>query len=204
MKRRWEKEEIEFLKENYFSKDINYLCKHLNRTKDSIYKKAKRLRITENRENWSEKDIEILTTYWGKKSLSNIAVMLGRTNISIKKKAIELGLGPQCIANGEYLTTGDIAYLLNKNPGVIYAWIKKKIIVGKPFGRKPIYRVQPKEFIKFLKNNPNRWCGYKARIELIKPYLITNRYGDIPEWFESKVNNDRNLYLNNYFNKKAL
>lgn len=195
MKKRWTKDELEFLNKNYNNKDIDFLCKNLNRTKSSVYKKAMRLGLTEKTENWSEEDIDILTKYWGKRSKKKITEMLGRSVLSINKKARELGLGPTCIANGEYLTTGDVGYLLNKDPIRIYFWIKQGLIKGIPYGNKPIYRIAPEEFITFIRNHPEKWKANEVNIDLIKPYLRMNNCCKIPSWFKEKIEEDRQEYF---------
>lgn len=189
-RRRWTKEEVDYLVENYSKKSINSISKDLGRTKDSVFKKAKRLGLTKTVRNWTEEEIDILMLNWGKKSIENIAKMLNRSTISVKKKAIELKLGSQHIANGEYLSTGNMGFLLNKNPTIIYKWLKQGIIKGRTFGKKSVYQVTPEDFIDFLKNNPSKWCGYAARVDLIKPYFYTSKQSDIPKWFIEKVNND--------------
>ncbi|QIB27099.1 helix-turn-helix domain-containing protein [Caloranaerobacter azorensis] len=189
-KKRWTKEEVDYLVENYSKKSINSISKDLGRTKDSVFKKAKRLGLTKTVRNWTEEEIDILTLNWGKRSVEKIARMLNRSTISVKKKAMELKLGSQYIANGEYLSTGNIGFLLNKNPTTVYKWLKEGIIKGRTFGKKSVYRVTPEDFIDFLKNNPNKWCGYSARIDLIKPYFYTSKQSSLPEWFIKKVNSD--------------
>ncbi|WP_432662019.1 hypothetical protein R9X47_15760 [Wukongibacter baidiensis] len=187
---RWSKMEIQYLVDNFEFKDIDIISEELNRTKDSVYKKAMRLGLTKTVKRWTEDEIEFLIKCWGKYSREKIAQKLNRSSISIKKKAVELKLGPQRISNGDYLTSGDIGYLLNKDPNLIYRWLKSGYIKGRRFGDKKIFQIKPKDFLMFLKNYPNKWDGYKARTDFIKPYFYTSNQCELPSWFIEKVEID--------------
>ncbi len=187
---RWSKIEIQYLVDNFEFKDIEIISEELNRTKDSVYKKAMRLGLTKTVKRWTEEEIEFLIKCWGKYSREKIAQKLNRSSVSIKKKAVELKLGPQRISNGDYLTSGDIGYLLNKDPNLIYRWLKSGYIKGRRFGDKKIFQIKPKDFLMFLKNYPNKWDGYKARIDFIKPYFYTSNQCELPPWFTEKIEID--------------
>lgn len=188
--RRWAKEEAQYLVDNFAIKDIDTIAMQLNRSKDSVYKKAMRLKLTKIVKRWTEEEIEILIKCWGKYSRERIAERLNRSSISIKKKAVELKLGPQRISNGDYLTSGDIGYLLNKDPNLIYRWLRGGYIKGRRFGNKKIYQIKPKDFLAFLRAYPQKWDGYKARIDLIKPYFYTSNQCELPLWFVEKIESD--------------
>ncbi len=199
--RRWTKEEVKYLRQNFKIKDMNIITKQLNRTELSVYKKAVRLGLTEILKRWEEGEVEYLINNWGKKPMALIAKYLDRSKISVKKKALEYNLGPQYIANGEYLTSGDIGYILNKSPNIVYKWINKGLIEGKRFGQKGIYQVKPKDFLLFLKNYPEKWNGCKVRVEYIKPYFMTSNCSKQPQWFTQKVEKDKKLSrLSNTYN----
>ncbi|WP_432405867.1 hypothetical protein [Wukongibacter sp. M2B1] len=187
---RWDKIEIQYLIDNFEFKDIEIIAKELNRTKNSVYKKAMRIGLTKRVRRWTEEELEFLIKCWGKYSREKIAQKLNRSSISIKKKAVELKLGPQRISNGDYLTSGDIGYLLNKDPNLIYRWLKSGYIKGRRFGDKKIFQIKPKDFLMFLKNYPNKWDGYKARIDFIKPYFYTSNKCELPSWFAKKIELD--------------
>lgn len=189
---RWEKDEVEYLLKNYTTTSLNDMAKTLNRTRDSIFKKAKRLGLTNKVACWSLEDIELLSEKWGILTTDYIATLLNRTELSVKKKALELGLGPSRIGNGEYLTTGDIGYLLRKDPNLIYRWVRDGYIKGKRFGEKGIFRVKPKDFVVFLKSHPNKWNSIDARIDLIKGYLHDSF--ELPKWFLAKLEKDRAVW----------
>lgn len=192
--KRWTKEDIDYLISNYSIKNIIGIANDLNRTKDSVCKKAKRLGLTRELKRWTENEIDFLIDKWGRRPADDIGKELGRSIKSIRKKAIELKLGPERIANGEFLTTGDIGYLLNKNPSLIYRWIKDGIIKGRSFGKNKVFQIKPENLINFLKDYPEKWCAEKARIDLIKPYFCYVRKTNLPEWFTNKVSSDISIY----------
>ncbi|QZY54218.1 hypothetical protein [Crassaminicella profunda] len=188
--KRWVKDEIDYLISKYNEKSIIAIADDLNRTKDSVFKKAKRLGLTTELKYWTEKELHFLIEKWGKKSVGFIAKELDRSVTSIRKKANELKLGPERIANGEFLTTGDIGYLLNKNPSLVYRWTRDGMIKGRRLGKKKVFQIRPNHFINFLKDHPNKWCANKARVNLIKPYFYYSNRSNVPEWFINKVEND--------------
>ena len=189
--RRWSKRDIEYLIYNYGIKSIEEIGNFLQRTPNSIYKKAKRLKLTNPMNKWSLSETNYLIEKWGIQNLDRIAEQLNRSKISIKKKALELNLGPSRIGNGNYLTTGDIGYLLNKNPNLIYRWVRDGYIRGRKFGGKNIFQIEPEDFISFLKENPQRWDSNEARLDLLKCYV--HKSYELPEWFKEKINNDKKM-----------
>ncbi|WP_353095925.1 hypothetical protein [Tissierella praeacuta] len=187
--KKWSCDEIKYLKDNYGIKDIGEIQNELQRSRDSIFKKAKRLNLTSTVKKWEEKEVNYLIEKWGHVSIEKISEQLNRSNTAVKKKAIQLQLGPARIANGEFLTTGDIGYLLNKDPSLIYVWIKEGCIKGRRFGEKRIFQVKTEDFILFLKEHPHKWDASKARIDFIKGYLHVEF--KLPNWFMEKIENDR-------------
>lgn len=200
--KKWSINEIEYLKEFYSKKSLHDLSKTLNRSKDSVFKKAQRLGITNKLNHWTLEEEGELSEFWGVFTVNEIGKTLNRTEISVKKKAIELGLGPSRIGNGQFLTTGDIGYLLNKNPNLVYRLIRDGYIKGKRFGKKGIFQVKPKYFILFLKEFPHKWNSQNARTDLIKGYL--HKSFNIPQWFSDKIEYDRNLSKNNNYKSKNI
>lgn len=87
--RKWTDQEIEFLKNNFSDKDWDYLMKKLNRTKNSIERKADRLRLKrpDFGNFWDEKDEKQLEElYLNFVSVDSIAKILKRTKNSIRRK----------------------------------------------------------------------------------------------------------------------
>lgn len=97
---RWTLEEEKYLLDNWDQENIDIIMKKLNRTKDSIIRKAQRLGINTSKtsgdrikKKWSEEEEKILYEYYNVKSTKEIAKLLpGRTRKSIIKKAKQLGL----------------------------------------------------------------------------------------------------------------
>lgn len=206
--KRWTEDEIKYLKKYYGIKSIEKIQDKLQRSRDSISKKAKRLNLTITMKRWTEEEINYLIEKWGHETIERISKELNRSKNAIKKKVNELQLGPSRIANGEFLTTGDIGYLLNKDPNLIYRWIKEGHIKGRRFGRKRIFQVKAEDFILFLKKHPQRWDASKAKIDFIKGYLHVEF--KLPNWFTEKVENDKNTAMknniikyNNYYKKSV-
>lgn len=187
--KKWSHDEIKYLKDNYGIKNIKEIGKELQRSRDSIFKKAKRLNLTNAMNKWKEEEVNYLVEKWGHASMEKISKQLNRSNNAVKKKAIQLQLGPARIANGEFLTTGDIGYLLSKDPSLIYVWIKEGCIKGRRFGEKKIFQVRAEDFILFLKEHPQKWDASRARIDYIKGYLHVEF--KLPDWFIKKIENDR-------------
>lgn len=188
---RWTEEEIEYLVNNYEEKNIYDISKTLNRSKDSVHKKAKRLKLTKSVKRWSENEITFLAENWGTYTKKEIAKALKRSDISIKKKAFELKLGPERIGNGQFLTNGDIGYLLNKDPNLIYRWTKEGYIRGTRFGDKGIFQIKPKDFLEFLKDYQDKWDASSARTDFVKLYFYTAHKFELPSWFIEKMHLDK-------------
>lgn len=188
--KRWTEEEVEYLAKYYHEKDIATIAKNLNRTNKSVSLKAAKLELTKIVRRWTNEEIDFLIQNWGKLTQTTLAKKINRSQNSIKKKAVELKIGPERIGNGEYLTNGDIGYLLNKDKRSIYRWTKEGYIQGRRFGNKGIFQIKPENFITFLKKYPDKWNGYKARVDYIKPYFCTSEQFDIPSWFIEKIQYD--------------
>lgn len=92
MNPRWTENEINYLKENYYSIPINELSKHLNREPSAIQTKACKLKITNNGV-WSDEEIEYLKNNYQTKTYKEISKELhGRTKAAIDLKINKLGL----------------------------------------------------------------------------------------------------------------
>ncbi|MBB6218785.1 hypothetical protein HNQ80_004960 [Anaerosolibacter carboniphilus] len=185
--KRWSSHEENFLIIHYEEKSIFTIAQELKRSEDSVHKKAKQLGLTKERKLWSQREVEFLIENWGKVPKTELGERMGRSATSIRKKAFEFQLGPERIGNGEFLTSGDIGYLLDKDPNLIYRWIVQGDIKGRRFGDKGIFQIKPKDFLQFLNKFPHRWDGSKARIDLIKPYFCISGKEKAPLWFLDKI-----------------
>ena len=100
MARKWTEEEVDFLRKNYWKTDLKkevvgweYLQKNLNRTKNSISLKARRLGLCgKSPTTWSAKDLDYLEDNYGFISVEGIAKKLNRSREAVRQKAQLLGL----------------------------------------------------------------------------------------------------------------
>ena len=97
MQRKWTKDEEEYLRKWYGKKTTEEIKNHLNRTVNSVRRKADSLGITDvsnkiRGTEWKELELKYLKKWYGKKSISEIAKKLNRTKCSVQGKATRLGL----------------------------------------------------------------------------------------------------------------
>lgn len=97
MQREWTQEEVKYLKQWYCKKPTSEIMKQLNRSANSIRRKADRLGITDasnsiRGKEWTEVELQYLKTWYGKKTISQIARDLRRTSSSVQNKAFRLGI----------------------------------------------------------------------------------------------------------------
>lgn len=92
MNPRWNKDEINYLKENYHSISINEISEHLNRKPSAIHTKACKLKITNNGA-WTDEEIEYLKSNYQTKTYKELSKELhNRTKAAIDLKINKLGL----------------------------------------------------------------------------------------------------------------
>jgi len=100
--RRWTKDEIDFLKNNYTSLKgaAEQIGNKLGRGKYSVHKKARILGLTDKKycnrssKNWNDEEINFLQGNYSNMSTIEIAKKLGRTEQSIVSQAFNLGFAP--------------------------------------------------------------------------------------------------------------
>lgn len=120
MDKKWTQDEIDFLTKWYGKKSGKEIAKHLNRTIDSVRRKADRLEITSQKnrirgKEWTDADIGYIKENYGKKSNTEIARALHRTNRSIQAKAQRMGLtDSEKKQDSTPWTEEEIAYLESK------------------------------------------------------------------------------------------
>lgn len=89
---KWSLNEIEILKYSYPNKPLDYVLTKINRTKNSVYIKAKRLGL-KNFSLWTDKEVELLVKlYSSNNSLRDIAIIMNRSKSSITSKVSKIGL----------------------------------------------------------------------------------------------------------------
>lgn len=93
MYKRWSESEIKILKENYNNIDLEELQRILNRDKNSIESKAKRLKVTNKKaENWTKTEIDFLINNYAKEKNKLLMKKLNKSYNSIVLKANRLNL----------------------------------------------------------------------------------------------------------------
>ena len=95
-------EELNFIKDNYISKGIQYCCDILNRPKANIYDKATKLglnvtydingKISINNKHFTKEQIQFLKENYSFKGSKECSQILGKTPHAIESKASKLGL----------------------------------------------------------------------------------------------------------------
>lgn len=134
--KKWTEDEISYLKNNYSRLSVQEIADELERSRRSVYQKAKKLNLR-NARNWSDREIEYLTEKWGTVSLPTMAKRLGRSVEAIKIKAQHLGLGP-FLENGDYITFYQLYRSLGKGG---YNWTKQQWInKGLPVKKKRVVK----------------------------------------------------------------
>lgn len=132
---------------------------------------------------WTEEEIEKLKQLREKYTKADIAKKLGRTPSSISNKVRELGLGG-LMDNTEKWSFEMIAEAVGVNRSTIRTtWVKH----GLKFQRRQNYcLVEEREFLRFMKENPDRWSALKC------DYYMFYRH----EWFMQKYEREKKDNLN--------
>ena len=186
MSKKWNKEELEFLKENYNIKNISDIAKNIGRSYNAVRLKASELGI--KKDNWTDKEIEYLYKSWGKTSVKTIARNLNKTIASVNIKGYRM-FGSKADFQGYYTCT-ELAKALNLNKSTIIGYCKQGLTSRKvdrfrfinldnfwDFAKRNKNKIQ---FYKFDKNSlPNEpvWVN-KERVKQLK-HLEINHY---KEW----------------------
>jgi DNA-binding CsgD family transcriptional regulator/predicted HTH domain antitoxin len=99
MKKRWSEDEIVYLKENWGNARLDLIISKLERTKDSVTRKAMRLGLeTQKKEDelakkrWKQIDDEFLIKNYKVLPIEEITKCMGRTTSAIEKRVITLGV----------------------------------------------------------------------------------------------------------------
>lgn len=89
----WSEDEIKFIKDNYVLRGGKFVSEKLNRTIESVKKKAKRLKLINSlKKHWSEFEINFLKENYNKNGCKFVCETLDRSKNSIKSKARFYGL----------------------------------------------------------------------------------------------------------------
>lgn len=113
---KWSSEEEKYLIDNWCKSDIGIIMEELNRTEDSITRKAQRLGLAKGpkdclKKRWTTTEEKIIYEFYQLKSVNELLTYLpGRTRESIVKKAKQLGLSSE----NRYWSEEQVAYLEEK------------------------------------------------------------------------------------------
>lgn len=118
MVKKWSFEEQKYLSENWGQVELRVIMEVLDRSYDSVVRKAQRLELDSNKypkENltnrWSEQEENVLYSFYQVKPMNELILLLpNRTRESIIKKAKQLGLNCE---NRHWLTE-EVTYLEEK------------------------------------------------------------------------------------------
>ena len=89
--KRWTKEEINFLEENWSVKTHKEIAIELNRSIGSVEYKIKKMRLVNNDDKWTKEEIDFLKENWFKDK-DFLVAKLNRSYKSISSKRFRLGL----------------------------------------------------------------------------------------------------------------
>jgi hypothetical protein len=92
MLRKWTKEEITYLRENYLTLGAEDAAKGLNRTVSAIHTKIREIGGGRNSVEWSDAALDYLRQNYQTTKLEDLAICLGRTEHAINRRASMLGL----------------------------------------------------------------------------------------------------------------
>lgn len=201
-KREWEKEEIEYLKENYAKTPMKEIMVHLNRGEMSIRRKASHLNIANKVIRWDSEKEKILKEYWGSVSLSTLIKKTNMSENALYNKARQLNLGPIWSNGSTYLTTDEIFELIDIPHRTFYGYLYKNIIEHKVFRKKYSkkrgkYLIKIDSFLLFLENYPTLYKLKEEGIFYLKSITsevsISDKdiyINDIPDWLKDKIKNN--------------
>lgn len=182
----WTAEDVETLIK--LSEEFHYeeIAEIMNRTKNAIYLKARKLNITliQDRRKWTSEEEELLEELWGNKSIGIIAKKLKRTEFSLKVKAVRMGLGPMIRNLTDKLTVYDVIDILGvTRDRIVNTWVKYglKLKKKKVTAKTSYYIVEWKDLLDFLKNNQDLWDSRKVDL-----YML----GQETDWLTAKRKKD--------------
>lgn len=114
----WTSEEIDYLKSHYATETLETLCLHLQRTDNSIQRKANYLGLRSSfghtSQEWTQAEDDLLRSIYATSSKAEMRDILGKSDSAIYHRANRLGLEK-------------IKYDMPKRP-YIHKWVDKKCL----------------------------------------------------------------------------
>ena len=201
IKRKWTMDENQYMISNYNLLSVEILMKDLNRSRNSILKRAQYLNLTIVLKYWTKDEINYLEENWGIMSIKSISRKLKRSMDAVSLKACQISLREQILANGYFFTPRCVSEILNINIRTIYNCMFNELLHFRKFNlrKKTKYQISVDSFLDFLENNLNIWDSRVADIQTIKShycsYSITTNdifsvNSSLPNWLQNKIQED--------------
>lgn len=99
MKKKWNKEELQYLLDNWDKEAPEKIMEQLGRTEDSVMRKARRLGLDVSKpedellkKRWTEEEDRYIVENYGVLSVEEISRNLGRSVFALRKRAIAIGV----------------------------------------------------------------------------------------------------------------
>lgn len=123
--KKWSDSEIKYLQTNYHKIPVTNIAQQLNRSYQSVQRKAKNLQLTQpvsNQTPWTEKELMILEKYYCSYGPKRLAKRLHRTEYSVKRKAQSQNLR---VYECEYISLKTLTRCFHVESRKIHQWINK-------------------------------------------------------------------------------
>lgn len=181
----WSEEEVNRLIELSEEYSLDEIATIMNKTKEAIYLKSRRLNITlrMNRREWTKEEEKILKECWGVVSLENLSKKLKRSIYSLKVKAIRMKLGAMRLNNTDVLLLSDVCDILGVSLDRVYRWKKYglKTIYKKVTSKKGYTYVAWDDLLTFLEEHQDLWDSNNVEL-----YMLGEEY----DWLKLKRKKD--------------
>lgn len=144
-------------KKNRTKGDIAFLSSSLKISKNAIYKRAKKLKLTNIPIiiNWEDQELQLIYKNINK-SVNYIYNLFLKNNYKRSKSSIKNKLNDiRKNARGESYNAHTLAICFGVSPDVVEKWIHKNYLIAKKIGN--LFSIQPVNIKKFIQNYPNKF-----------------------------------------------
>lgn len=171
--REWTESEEKFLEENYTQMTGVEISKILNRSKKSIYAKARKMGLSQL---WTTEEEEYLIKNYSEQSMTTLIRHFKRSEGSIRTKARRLGVLRDTYSDGLLLSTGDVGRALGLARNSILRATKKGFISSnrKLARKKRIRTFAVQNVLEFMCNYPEKWIHKHYDRITIQSWLLDN------------------------------
>ena len=182
---KWTDDEVSMLIELSKKYSAEQIAMKLNKSKNSVYLKARKMDIIfyGQRRKWTKEEELEFEELWGTMELEKLAKKLGRSVYSLKVKAVRMGLGSMIGNNTDILTIYDVVDILNISRDKVITWSKCGLKLKEKFvtKSKSYYYVEWNDLIDFLKTHQDLWDSNKVDM-----YML----GEETDWLKEKRKRD--------------